>query len=266
MTRVVAGLCVVCLLAMGCSGGSSAASSTDQAKGAQASSTTGANAGSAADTSKTASDDSSKSGDAVAATASVAVPKDLQGDAYNYSGFADHAAHPFEMVIQGPGAGTYTGTMQCTVTGVKDGVADVQIARTGTLGNELGSDQMELKKTGAYIVGNTRVDPAQPTMDLPAHVSVGTTWNSKTMFTVTGGTSVTVESHSKATKLETVHTKGGEFQAMLVEAHNTVTQGGSSHSMVMKQWYSPGTGIVKVEMHVPGAKGKAQDVVIQRTK
>lgn len=191
------------------------------------------------------------------------IPGSLKGDAFAYYGLGSDKVLEFEVIP--PEGEPMTGTQTMVYKGMKDGKALFTLERTGSLANTLGSQEMELSDKGLFVTSVSNGTMDKPSLELPLTLTPGAKWQSDQTLTVQDQTI-----SSKATYvvkgLEKVKTKGGEFDAMLVTANGTVTQGSVTTPLSMNGWYAKGLGMVKSEVVTKPKKGESKRVVIELVK
>lgn len=172
------------------------------------------------------------------------VPKSLQTDAYHYYGLA--SVKPLSYLITTTAnPQQQTGTQKFNLTEVANGQAVYRCEFTGYLAQQ-GVMECTLRSDGVYQ--KLLSDPkAKPQLQLPSKLGPGVKWSSTEQGDVAGH-SIKVTSSNTVVGVESVHTKAGTFQALLVVAQGTYTMDGKSSPLSTKTWLVKDMGPVKVEM------------------
>ncbi|MBX3096964.1 MAG: hypothetical protein KF812_08885 [Fimbriimonadaceae bacterium] len=197
---------------------------------------------------------------------SVSLPAELLSEGVAYMG-ADRSQRLVYNLFQ-DGKDMGEGTMEIRIVEVKDGMAQVDINRTGSL-ESMGNESMSIRKDGIYTVSLGLGTIKEPQLQIPADLKVGKKWNSNfEIKAVTGDTTKMVQS-SNAAKTESVQVKAGTFDALRVDGTGTITRttanGEKSDTKVATtSWYVKGIGLIKMEITLTGAAEQKIGVELAR--
>ncbi len=190
------------------------------------------------------------------------LPAELKNDAYDYYGLGLTEPVPMEVVMQGQP--TRTGTQLVQLKEVSNDVAVYEITRTGSLA-DLGSMQVELKKDGIFVRSSSIGEIEGSHLELPSGLHIGKSWTSTLKIK---GASGTVENSStfKIVRTESVTTKVGKYNALLITSVGPATIAGQKSQMSTKGWFVKGRGAVKMIIVTKPASGPSTEMTIQETK
>lgn len=203
----------------------------------------------------------------VAATAPAldpkALPDNLKNDAFRYYGLGNTLPVDFELKVSNR-PDVMTGTSQFRLKEVKDGKGIITLERTGGL-TVLGSMDLSLEPTGLYVLATTVGKIDKKHLELPAKLTPGSNWTSETKITQDGGQTVEHSSKFRVVRTESVTTKAGKRDALLIQSSGPGKQNGQPVRMDTKMWLVKDRGLVKMEMSFKPAKGEAINMVLQET-
>lgn len=258
LTSVSLALALVVSLLAGCDKGGSEASKTPGGT----ESTKSADETKSPDTKATPSEaDGTKEADKAADPSTI--PDAIKGDAYELYGLNVTSPQKFEVTVNKnpPEEGEQTVTFK----GMKDGVAQFSITRTGAFAASLGDQEMELSDKGLYVTSLTAGTLEEKALELPLHLKPGDSWHSKQKLTTPNAT-IETDAIYKVKGLEKVKTKAGVYDALLVVATGPIKTGGAEMQMTAKGWYAKGVGAVKSEIVSKSKKGETSRVLIELVK
>jgi hypothetical protein len=190
------------------------------------------------------------------------IPAELRHDAFEYYGLGYTEPIDKEMEMQG---NVYTGTERSELKEIRDGIPIFVIRRTGGLG-AIGEMEVSLEEDGLYVLSSTTGKLEGKNLEMPADLSPGKTWNQTSAFTTNDGSRVEHTGEFRVVGTETVQTKAGAREALLITSSGTWTQDGNRSKMETKSWYVRGRGAAKVEIVSTPDEGEKRVVVIQETE
>lgn len=193
------------------------------------------------------------------------VPADLKHAAFDYYGLASGKDLTLE-IRTSTKPEVYTGGQKAVLKSVKDGKATYSIERSGGLAEMLGKSQdVVVDKNGIYAISieGAPIEPIQ--QELPADMSPGKTWTSKSKFSLSGQEFVT-DTKFRIVGPEKVTTKLGTFDAILVINEGMNIVGGQKMQITAKAWYVKGMGEVKVALTSKNTTGQTATVDVEATK
>jgi hypothetical protein len=185
-------------------------------------------------------------------TASAEIPAALQHDAYTYNGLDCKDELVYEYIAQ-KGAEPLEGRQFVEGPEQKDNKALFTVKRSGSL-SELGDDEVEVREDGVYLVGGSKSRPAKPSLLMPAKLGEGTEWDTDIEL-ADGPGKVTLKGKNKASAVEKVKVKAGEFDAILVTQDSKLDTSGTKDDVTAKTWYAKGVGVVKMTLELRRADG-----------
>ncbi len=196
--------------------------------------------------------DPSASPSATSGASLTALPADLQSDAYHYFGLSNDKEVPLQMEQSsgsGPAVVSQGGTKSTLHTIDKDS-ASFDFAYTGELSSTLGTSQLKLSKDGIHALSTSLGKTKGDDMELPAKLSPGTTWRTKS--TVQAGADTIEEDITyKVIGPQKVDTKATSYLTSLyVIGKGTMKRGGKTYSVNAKSWYVKDRGAVRQEMKI----------------
>jgi hypothetical protein len=192
------------------------------------------------------------------------VPAELRHDGFEYYGLGN--ANPIDYEITtSANSGIITGSQFTRVLSTGDGKALFSIERTGQLGDLLGTSEVELTKDGVYVLKSTIAEIESPELELPARLTPGATWKSRTKVEQ-DGRAMDVTNEFRVVGTESVTTAAGTFPALLISSTGTGTLQGSKVRMDTKSWHVKGRGAVKQIVTSTPEKGPPQKVTLVETK
>jgi hypothetical protein len=247
-------LCLIAVLG-GCSG------SSNMEGGATAS----PNASPSADAS--ASPSASASTSATPAVDLKEVPAELQTDAYHYYGLNNTKVMSLEMTqSSGERKQSSIGTLETKFKGLEKVGPVFEIAYGGDLEAALGSNTVSLRADGIHVVSMTSGTVTGDNLELPAKLTPGTTWHSKTVIKKPEAT-LEQDVQFKVVGPQKIQTKASTYpDALLVIGNGTMKMNGSTTNVTLKAWYVKDRGSVRQEMSMH-EKGKPDTtVIIQESK
>lgn len=193
------------------------------------------------------------------------VPTDLKHAAFDYYGLASGKDLTLE-IRTSTKPEVYTGGQKAVLKSVKDGKATYTIERTGGLAEMLGKTQeIVVDKNGIFAtsIEGAPIEPIQ--QELPADMSTGKTWASKSKFSLSGQEFQT-DTNFRVVGPEKVTTKLGTFDAILVVNEGMNVVGGQKMQISAKAWYVKGMGEVKVVLTSKDTTGQTATVNVEATK
>jgi hypothetical protein len=188
------------------------------------------------------------------------LPKELESDAYHYFGLNLEKSLNVQITNSKTGV-ISTGSESVKLTDVKNGVATFDQTSTGGLADQVGTETVELRKDGVYLVHSDKIDVGKPQLALPVGLTAGKSWKvdssmqagdrhlrQQVTYTVVGEQSVT--------------SGGKSITALFVSGKGTVTglDGKKTQAMTDNQWYAKDMGLVK-EIETVSQTGKGQKPV-----
>lgn len=198
------------------------------------------------------------------------LPANLQHDGYRYDGLSRTDPSNFLVTITNAAGAQepLTGAQSVSFEGMDGGNAKFVIRRTGAL-ESMGSEHVQVDPKGVTIVSTSPGQLDGTPIEMPANVSVGSTW--KTDYKVTlpksaqlpnGGTS---EDHStfKVVSNEKVTTKAGTFDALLVESNGNDILNGQPVTLHTKTWYVKDRGPVKIVLETKQPNNQTGTMTIE---
>ncbi|MBS1705231.1 MAG: hypothetical protein JST40_05110 [Armatimonadetes bacterium] len=108
-----------------------------------------------------------------------------------------------------------------------------------------GVDRVELKPDGVYVTKSDGGEFGKPTLELPADVKPGKTWEVNTDVTPTGSKPITLKGTYKAEAMEKVKVPAGEFDCLKVTLNAKAITEGKTLVIQGTTWYAKGVGLIK---------------------
>lgn len=180
------------------------------------------------------------------------LPSELNHDGLRYSGL--NANKVLSYKVSQKGMPDNFGELKVTRTEVKDGKLKIERQRTGLA--QLGNDSVEVRKDGVYVVKMANVDLSTATLELPADLSVGTTWSDTSEIEVNG-----VQMKNKATYKvvgdKSVKVPGGTFTCREITASGTISINGAVNPLKVNAFYAKDVGLIRMQLDT---KSNGQDV------
>lgn len=181
------------------------------------------------------------------------IPKDLTYPGFEWYGLG--STKPVDFVMQIPSKKeTYTGSVAPSFKGVEGAVAKYSITRTGRLSELLGTDEVELRKDGIYMTGNSKSTLDKASLDLPANPKPGFKWKVDNKLTSEGRTQGQ-NMLCEVVGVVPLKLNGKVIQSLLVKTDGTVELDGVKSKLTAKYWYAKGQGPVKTDIWLT-QKGK----------
>jgi hypothetical protein len=191
------------------------------------------------------------------------LPAALKSAAYDYYGLGNEKPVNME-VVRSDQSGVVTGSQAMVLNEVQDGQATFTWERTGGLATEFGTQKVSLNKDGVFLTQHMSQTLDKPQMEMPADPTPGRTWNTSLKL-AQGGNTVSIDATYKVTGLQNIRTKAGPRRALLIESTGKADLAGQKATVISKEWYVKGVGIVKGELTTVGKDGKKRTVTIQET-
>lgn len=193
---------------------------------------------------------------------SASVPAELKHAAFEYYGL--DRKETLTVKSTGRPVGDGEGTQAVEFVEMKDGNAVYLITQTGILA-DLPSQEIVVRKDGVYttkIAGNALKEPS---LELPADLSIGKSWTSKGEFTLSESVTVKQDVNYKVVKIEKVKVPLGEYEALVLNASGSLTAQGQTNKISLKMWLAKGVGLIKSETETTQG-GKPVKVVMEAIK
>lgn len=189
------------------------------------------------------------------------VPNSLKAlPCFQYEGFA---GSPTSMMMTSTNsAEVRTGTVSFHLKRVTDDAAYFVIARTGTLGAQLGNDLVVLRKDGVFNLANSQFKLSKESMEMPAQMQVGTKWNIK-LTASTEAFSIDQDLNLQLKSPETISLPNGTHQALVIEATGTSVRSGQTSHTFNRVYCVANMGEVKTVVTEKGPTGKRASITIQ---
>jgi hypothetical protein len=192
------------------------------------------------------------------------IPAELKHDGYSYYGLGNPKPMKMEVTVSDPGQPVRVGTQTISLKEIKDGVPIFVIERKDGL-EMLGVQEIRLEKDGLYNSASTVAKIGPHDLEMPAKLTIGTKWTSRTEVDQPGQSMVN-DSTFVVVRPEKVKTKAGEHDALLITSTGKGTIGGQKVTTSSKSWYVKDLGGVKTVLTTTFPKGKVQTITIQETK
>lgn len=187
------------------------------------------------------------------------LPAELKNDAYEYYGLG--RTEPLKMQIKQDGSAPSVGAQTVKLTKVEGGKAVFTIEHNDGL-SQLGEMTVVLEKDGVRSAKNAQIEPDPSAWELPAGLSAGKTWETKTLPT----SSLKLSGTNKIEGTKSLTTAVGTYKdAMLVTFSGTGEQGTEKFKLTTKMWMVKGRGTVKSELE-RSAHGKTIKIVLEEVK
>jgi hypothetical protein len=192
------------------------------------------------------------------------VPQALRHDAFHFYGLT--RTQPLQLEQRVEGAETAdTGGQTIRFDGVEGDVARFTIERTGDL-SRMGSNEAELRADGLYVVSSSIGEIEEPWLELPADLSVGRTWTTRSRMALHGGQKMDVTTTNRVARIERVETGAGAYEeARLVVSEGKGTLDGNSITMTSRSWYVRDRGPVRMELTTTVGAQRGDTMIIQET-
>lgn len=191
--------------------------------------------------------------------ARVEVPLELRNEAYRLYGLA--RTEPLRYELERTGMAAVQGEESIRVIEVKDGVARLEVQRTGGLA-DLGTDTYTLDRTGLKVVGTSMGEVIRPSLVMPADAKVGSSWTSSLEIDA-AGTRVQMELEYRIPRSEKVTTKAGEYEALLVVATGRAKAGETENRVNARAWFVRDKGLVKQTIESRAPDGKVETMRVE---
>ena len=147
------------------------------------------------------------------------------------------------------------GEQKQTYDGLVDGKPRFTIERADAL-SQLGTEVVEVREDGVYIVSSRSKQLEKPLLALPAKMEIGKTWDIDQKMEDPNGNSIEMKAASKIEGQEKLKTPAGEYDCILISMTGTLTAEGKTHKVSGKTWFAPGIGTVKLMVTSTPADGK----------
>jgi|GEM_PF-1373457 len=197
------------------------------------------------------------------------VPASVKTDAFSYFGLDNDKTMNVELRVSG--REPQTGGVTVKLTKVDADSATYEVERTGGIADELGSDTIVVDKTGVYITGNTTgtISPAK-SLQLPAVVTPGTKWPSKSKVSSSNGQELEDDSTFVVKGVQSITTKAGKYDALVVTSTGTALvktiDGQKKAKYDTTTYYVKGKGMVKASVTMTFQGKTPNEIVIEETK
>ena len=191
------------------------------------------------------------------------MPVDLKHEGFKYYGLENSASLTYEFDMDG---NKREGEQKQTYDGMVGGKPQFTIERAEAL-TQLGTEVVEVREDGVYIVTSRGKKLEQPLLALPAKMEVGKTWDINQKMEDPNGNTVEMKANSKIEKQEKVKTPDGDYDCMVISMTGTLAMSGKTHKVSGKTWFAPGIGTVKLQVtSQPGDGSKASSYTISLSK
>ncbi len=160
------------------------------------------------------------------------VPENLKHEGYQYYGLAlaDELTYDFDY-----NGSKRQGKQKQTYNGFTDGKPRFTIERAEALSN-LGTDILEIREDGVYMVSSREQVLETPILALPAKMEIGKTWEVSQKLKDAQGNEVTLKASNKIEKQEKVTTPAGACDCLVVSMNGTLTVQGKTQKVSGKTW------------------------------
>lgn len=171
------------------------------------------------------------------------LPADLEHDGMHYSGL--NANRVLSYKISQKGMPDQFGELKITRTALKDGKLAIVRQRPGLA--QLGDDEVEVRKEGVFVTKMSAGSLENPTLELPADLSIGSTWSDTSEIEVNG-----TQMHNKATYKvvgdKSVTVPGGTFLCREISATGTITMSGAVNPLTVNAFYAKDVGLIRMQL------------------
>ena len=168
----------------------------------------------------------------------------FQGNGLNYSGLLYEL--PLTYLVTQTGEKPEEGVSTTTFLSEEKDVWKFSRTRTGSLIRIMGDDKVEVNAKGIFVTEISMGKLEQPMMELPNNLAVGTTWDVTSVVDGEGGTKVKQVSKYKVTKEESMTTKAGTFNCLVIEATSDGSTKDKKVTAKSTFWYAEPFGAVKM--------------------
>lgn len=194
------------------------------------------------------------------------LPAELQSEGVAYMGVGQSQRLVYNLTQDGVDKGE--GTMEMRIVEVKDGMASVDINRTGSL-ESMGNESVSIRKNGIFTVSLGLGTIKEPELQVPADLAVGKKWTSTFEIKAVTGATTKMAQNSSAVKIESIIVKAGTFDALRVDGTVVITQTDSNNAKTetkgtTSSWYAKGIGLVKMEITLTGVQDQKIAVELVR--
>ncbi len=199
----------------------------------------------------------------------LVVPDSLKSAAYSYLGLDELKSLTYD-VSTGLDLPPTEMIQTIALTSVEGDKATFEVKRISSIPN-MGDQTIELNPDGVFTLKVTMGTLSKPALELPSDVAVGKEWTSSMELT-SASQSLEVTAKSKATKIEKVKVKAGEFECIRIEStvKTKSTMAGSSDvnssSGSIVTFYAQGIGLVKLDLKGKMADGSDSNMRYELTK
>ena len=186
------------------------------------------------------------------------LPPEFKNDAFEYYGFG--RTDQIKLVVI-RGQERIEGSQTNKFIGVENGRALFEITGEGALVGATGTYAVD--KDGIKVVKSEKGKVFENEIEFPSDLKPGKTWMNNNEMTE-GGVTTKLKNVIKVVGLETVKSGTKTYKdALLVTSTSQGTQGDTPMSIVSKNWYVKGRGMVKVEFTATPKGGQPKAMVLQ---
>jgi hypothetical protein len=178
---------------------------------------------------------------------------------------AEYLGFPREGVLtykysQLEGMAAERGEETTKLASTKDGKAVFEITRSSALAM-LGSETVELRKDGVYMVRTSLGEIDAPALTMPADVKVGSKWSSSLKLTRPNGDLMSMTISYEALREEKIKVEAGEFDTLVISGKGEVSvapKGGEKRSSPWSSqlWHAKGVGHVRMMQDAKNSEGE----------
>lgn len=140
------------------------------------------------------------------------------------------------------------------------GQAVFEITRSNALAM-LGSETVELRKDGVYMVKTSLGEINAPALTMPADVKVGSKWSSSLELTRPNGDVMSMTISYEALREEKIKVEAGEYETLVISGKGEVSvapKGGEKRSSPWSSqlWHAKGVGHVRMMQDAKNSEGE----------
>ena len=190
------------------------------------------------------------------ANLSETLPAELKHEGFEYYGLG--VGTPVDFVLKNTANGqTSNGARVFKLNKVENGKAYFTQSHTGGL-SPVGDYEIMVDKAGVWVISSSTVKVEKPQQEIPAKLTPGVTWHTKSDLE---------DTEYRVVGPETIKTAMGDRKTILITGKGTAKINGADVPVESKFWCAKGLGQVRTEMKtIPKAnQGKPQTVTMEET-
>jgi|CXWL01.1.fsa_nt_gi hypothetical protein len=198
------------------------------------------------------------------ATSKESIPESFKHAGFQYYGLGFDGPLAYKQASQGNSDDAGQTTVFDRMEG---GKAYFKTSRTGQF-SQIGDSEVMVDETGVYTTAVSGKKLTNPSLEVPADLAPGRTWQSDSTFTLdSNGTAIEVSQSMsyQAVKLESTASRAGKFETLKITASGTMTVSGTESKNISTMWFAKGVGFVKMNTELTTG-GKTQKLSVELVK